>query len=67
MTINNWYTSSAYRVEQFQTVDGLTLLGSQVENLVNAMAAFSPPTAGQTMLPDSYQAQLEPVIAANWH
>jgi len=34
---------------------------------VNAMAAFAAPSAGQTTLPQSYQDQLNPVLAANWH
>jgi VCBS repeat-containing protein len=64
--VNNWYKGSAYHVEQFQTADGKTLLDSQVENLVSAMAAFSPPAAGQTALPQNYQDALAPVLAANW-
>jgi hypothetical protein len=55
-----------YHVEQFKTSNGKTLLDSQVNNLVNAMAAFAPPAAGQTTLPDNYAASLSPVIAANW-
>jgi Ca2+-binding RTX toxin-like protein len=67
ITIQDWYRGSQYHVEQFRTADGATLLDSQVQNLVNAMAAFTPPAAGQTTLPDNYAAQLEPVIASNWH
>lgn len=66
LTIQNWYSGSAYRVEQFRTADGHVLLDSQVENLVQAMAAFAPPAAGQTSLPPTYQAALAPVLAANW-
>ena len=66
LTVQNWYTGSAYHVEQFQTADNHTLLDSQVENLVQAMAAFSPPAAGETTLPPAYQTVLAPVIAANW-
>ena len=65
-TIQNWYSGSANRVEQFRTADNKVLLDSQVENLVQAMAAFSPPGAGQTTLPQAYQDQLAPVLAANW-
>lgn len=65
-TMQNWYSGSAYRVEQFRTADGHVLLDSQVENLVQAMAAFAPPAAGQTSLPPTYQAALAPVLAANW-
>ncbi|MDT3737255.1 MAG: calcium-binding protein [Denitratisoma sp.] len=66
MTIQNWYSGSAYHVEQFRTADNRLLLDTQVENLVQAMAAFSPPAAGQTTLPQNYQDALNPVIAANW-
>ena len=65
-TISNWYLGNQYRVEQFKTSDGKTLLDSQVQNLVQAMAAFSPPAAGQTTLSAAYQTSLAPVIAANW-
>jgi Ca2+-binding RTX toxin-like protein len=65
-TISNWYSGSAYHLEQFKTSDGKALLDSQVQALVSAMAAFAPPAAGQTSLPADYQAALAPVIAANW-
>jgi Ca2+-binding RTX toxin-like protein len=66
LTIQNWYTSNSHRVEQFKTADGKTLLDGQVQNLVQAMASFAPPAAGQTTLPESYAAALNGVIAANW-
>ncbi|WP_457278532.1 calcium-binding protein, partial [Polaromonas sp. P5_D5] len=64
--VSNWYLDSQYHVEQFKTSGGLTLLNTQVQNLVQAMASFSPPAAGETTLPASYQNSLAPVIAANW-
>lgn len=66
-TINNWYSGSNNHIEQFKIADGKLLLDSQVENLVSAMAAFAPPSAGQTTLPQNYQDQLSATIAANWH
>ncbi|MDP1791902.1 MAG: cysteine peptidase family C39 domain-containing protein [Methylibium sp.] len=66
-TLTNWYLGNQYHVEQFKTSDGKTLLDSQVQNLVSAMAGFTPPAAGQTTLPPSYQTALAPVIAANWN
>jgi Ca2+-binding RTX toxin-like protein len=65
-TVSNWYSGSAYHVEQFITADNKVLLDSQVENLVSAMAAFAPPSTGQTTLPQNYQDSLNSVIAANW-
>ena len=64
--ISNWYSSNSYHIEQFKTADGKVLTDARVQALVDAMAAFSPPAAGQTTLPSSYQAELTPVIAANW-
>jgi Ca2+-binding RTX toxin-like protein len=66
-TIDSWYLGSRYQIEQFQIADGQTLLSSTVDSLVNAMAAFAPPTAGQTTLPTNYQSSLNTVIAANWN
>ncbi len=66
-TVNNWYLGSQYHVEQFKTSDGKMLLDSQVQNLVQAMASFAPPAAGQTTLPTAYANILNPVIVANWH
>ena len=67
LTVQDWYLGASYHVEQFKTVDGnKPLLDSQVQNLVNAMAAFTPPAAGETTLPANYASALAPVIAANW-
>ncbi|MDR2549438.1 MAG: putative Ig domain-containing protein [Desulfobulbus sp.] len=66
LILQNWYAGSQYRVEQFKTSDNKVLLSSQVDALVNAMASFTPPTAGQTMLPPEHRAALAPVLAANW-
>jgi len=66
-TVSNWYSGSAYQLEQFKTADGKVLLNSQVDALVSAMAAFAPPPAGQTTLAANYQTALNPVLAANWN
>ncbi|NMM25736.1 MAG: hypothetical protein HHJ12_00295 [Glaciimonas sp.] len=65
-TLTDWYLGDQYHVEQFKTSDGKTLLDSQVQNLVDAMAGFAPPAAGQTTLTANYAAALNPVIVANW-
>jgi Ca2+-binding RTX toxin-like protein len=67
LTVSNWYKGSQYHVEQFRTADGKVLLDSRVQQLVDAMASFSPPAIGQTSVPAAYQQQLTPVLAANWH
>jgi hypothetical protein len=66
LTINGWYSGAARQVESFQLSDGQALQASQVQRLVDAMAAFAPPAAGQTTLPPAYQSALLPVIAPSW-
>jgi Ca2+-binding RTX toxin-like protein len=64
--VQNWYTSNDYRAEEFHMADGSILMESQVQQLVDAMAAFNPPAAGQLTLPPDLQTQLEPVITTSW-
>ena len=66
MTIAGWYVDPAYRIESFRLSDGQALQAAQVQQLVDAMAAFAPPAAGQTTLPANYASALNPVIAPSW-
>jgi Ca2+-binding RTX toxin-like protein len=66
LVVENWYLGGDNRVEQFRTAAGNVLVEGQVQNLVNAMAAFAPPAQGVTTLPAAYAAQLDALIAANW-
>lgn len=64
--LGNSFNSGGRRIDWFQTSDGRVLQEAQVQNLVEAMAAFAPPPAGQTTLSPAYQSTLLPTIAANW-
>ncbi|WFR77118.1 calcium-binding protein [Janthinobacterium rivuli] len=66
ITVTGWYESAERRIEEFRTADGKVLLGSQVQNLVQAMAGLTPPPAGQLTLPAGTAAILAPVLAQNW-
>jgi len=65
VTVSNWYSGAANHVEEIYA-GGKKLLDTNVDKLVSAMAAFSPPAAGQTSLSANMQAALQPMIAANW-
>jgi len=65
ITVRNWYAGPANHIEEIY-VGGKRLLDTNVDKLVSAMAAFTPPAAGQTSLPANLQTALQPVIAANW-
>ena len=66
LTIADWYANPAARVERIVTAGGSMLLDTQVQSLVEAMATFAPPAAGQTTLAPGYQQALAPVLAASW-
>jgi hypothetical protein len=52
---------------KFKSSDCKELINADVDKLVQAMAAFTPPSMGQTTLPTNYQSSLNTTIAANWH
>ncbi len=65
--IAGWLGGNETAVQSFAAADGKLLSSDDVNALVEAMASFSPPAAGSTTLPESYQNQLQSAIAANWH
>ena len=66
VTVKNWYNGVSNQVEQIKSSNGKLLLNTQVDALVSAMSAFSPPVSGQLVLPDAYLNELNGVIAASW-
>ncbi len=41
VTIQSWYSGSAYQIEEFKAADGSTLMNTQVSQLIQAMASFT--------------------------
>ncbi len=66
LLVKNWYSGDIYHIEQFVTSDGSVLLDTQVQQLVDAMASFSPPAVGDLTLDADRQLALDPVIASSW-
>lgn len=66
LTVDDWYLGAQYRIEQFRTSNGKTLVAGHVDLLVNAMAGFTVPGAGQTTLTPELQAALAPTLATAW-
>jgi hypothetical protein len=68
VTVENWYNSSVYQVEQIALNDGTKLLNTQVDQLIQAMATFSASHGGiswdqaVTQNPNEVQA----VLTAYW-
>ena len=66
LTVDNWFVGEQYQIAQFVTADSDLLLNSQVQLLVNAMAAFDVPTGSELELPTNVADQIDPVIAVAW-
>ena len=67
VTIQNWYTSSANRTETIQAGNGQTMLSTQVDQLIQAMAGFTAQT-GLTwdQAIDQRPQDVQTVLAASW-
>ena len=65
--IQNWYASSANRIETIQADNGQTLLSTQVDQLIQAMAGFTQQT-GLTwdQAIDQRPQDVQTVLAASW-
>ncbi|MBV1916439.1 MAG: putative Ig domain-containing protein, partial [Pseudomonadales bacterium] len=66
VTVSNWYSDTQNQIEQITTSVGDILYNTQVDQLVQAMASFSAPAAGETTLSGDLEDNLLPVIAASW-
>ena len=66
ITIDDWYGGDAHPVERFEAGPDRVLLETQVQRLVDAMAAFDPPAMGELDLSPQLEQPLLPVITAAW-
>jgi Ca2+-binding RTX toxin-like protein len=64
--LHDWFASADDKVERVQT-NGKYAQASDVQALVTAMSAFSPPPLGQTTLDPTQASALAPTLAASWH
>ena len=67
LDVQGWYTGTNSQLKTIELSNGQTLYRNDVQKLVDAMAAFAPPTASQTAYTQDERNALTPVLAANWH
>jgi VCBS repeat-containing protein len=67
LTIQNWFSSPDAKIEAFNTSDdSYALYESNVQQLVDAMAAFSAPASGSLDVPQTIQDDVQSVITTAW-
>lgn len=66
VTLENWYSSSQTQLDLLQLADGKSLLNSEVQLLVEAMAQFAPSATNTITLPTADYNTLSAKIIAAW-
>ncbi|MEW7864111.1 calcium-binding protein [Aeromonas diversa] len=66
ITVSNWFAGAANQIETLVAGDGKRLLSSQVQALVDAMAAFNPPASGATSGQPGDQGELATLVSSSW-
>ena len=68
LTVSNWYTNASYQTEVIRAADGRTLLNTQIDQLIQAMAQFSANNGGITwdQAIDQRPAEVEGILASFW-
>lgn len=66
VTVEQWFVDASYQIEQIEVANNIRLASNEVAQLVNAMAALTPPTSGQTILNSQQLAALNSTLAVTW-
>ena len=67
LRIQNWFSDPDAKIEIFNTSDDSFVLSeSNVQQLVDAMAAFSAPSSGTLNVPQTIQDDVQSVITTSW-
>ena len=66
VTLKNCYQHESHRLDAISLSTGNVLLNNQVDQLVQAMVSFNPPSSGELELKGQVKEELAPVIAASW-
>jgi hypothetical protein len=66
LTVSGWYDGADNHLGELKTADGYQISDTGMQQLVQAMASYTPPAEGQTTLPPDLASALAPALAANW-
>jgi len=66
VTLKDWYTDPANRIETIQAGDGKVLTADNIDLLVSVMSLLKTPAAGQESLLPLQHLLLSPFLAASW-
>jgi hypothetical protein len=67
ITLQNWFVNDAQKVDQFTLANGETLDKAVVDQLIQAMAGFSPQALGSVSAIGDLPQSVQNTIVASWH
>jgi hypothetical protein len=69
LTVQSWQNGTANQIEVFRAQDGSTLLNTQINQLIQAMATFSASHDGLSwdQALQELPSEVHTVLAAHWH
>jgi len=65
--VKGWYSASSNQLSRFQLGDGTVLEAARVQQLVQAMSAFTSSSGAPATMTTAQAQSVETTIAANWH
>lgn len=63
--VQDWYAGGSQQLDEIHTADAV-LHANAVDSLVNAMAGFEAPPAGNAQLPQQTRDEINTIIASSW-
>jgi Ca2+-binding RTX toxin-like protein len=66
MTVKNWYSGSANKIEQIELADGGHISNISIDLLVQAMATFDVKPMAETSLTPTQQNTIQAALANTW-
>ncbi|UKJ76024.1 calcium-binding protein [Azospirillum brasilense] len=66
VTVAGWFSGTTHRLDSIEIADGPVLEASSVDQMVQAMAGFTPPASGTTSISSGAYPQIDAVITALW-
>jgi Ca2+-binding RTX toxin-like protein len=67
VVVRDWFGGTNFKLDHVSLANGTIASARDIDALVSAMAAFDPPTTGQSALDHSNVSTLAPALAASWH
>lgn len=67
VAVSDGYFADLHRTQQSMHGDGMAMLDSRLQSLVQAMASFAPQSGGPLTVPHDFRSSVNTLMAVDWH